>query len=234
MGLRFTRSSSQYLYAAISGISERYPATLMCWFKRSDTATYSTESTVSIGDIDYDERFCAIQTKTDKNRGIAFSGYAEASYSVAADTTTYHFLAAVFTSNRIYVYFDGNTTDVAWTPSSVTLDQARIGETASLSYSDLMNGYVCHAAYWKTNLSSSEIADLYDLSTSPLDTQTSDLIFYLPLRDSMTDEVGDLTWTAVNLSSPSYEDDGIDYPEPPGPIGSISVYTRHYQGMGMI
>lgn len=212
MALQFSRSSSQYLYTALSGITERYPATLMCWFKRRDTSTYATESLVSVGDVDNDERFCSIQTKTDRTRGIAFSAYAECGYSITADTTTYHFLAAVFTSNRIYVYFDDVNTNGAWSPSSVTLDQARIGETASLSYSDLANAYIEHVAYWSTNLSASETSVLYDLSSSPLNIQSASLQFYLPLKSNITDSAGLHSFTAVNFSSYTYEDSGISYP----------------------
>lgn len=52
MALRLNRSSSQYIYSALSGISARYPLTLMAWYKRQDTSTYATETVVSIGDVD--------------------------------------------------------------------------------------------------------------------------------------------------------------------------------------
>lgn len=215
MSLLFTRSSSQYLYAAIS-ISNRVPVTLAAWVKIASTSEWF--SVVSVGDIDYDDRFQSANASGWKIRGIAFSSYAEAGYDISPGTSNYHHIAAVFTSGTIQIYVDGQlrTTNSSWSNSAVSIDQLRIGQTVSATYSDLMDGYIEHAAVWTTNLSAEEIEDLYDCSTNPLDIQSSYLECYFPFVDDLADETENITLTAVNFSSYTYESSGISYPSSGG------------------
>jgi uncharacterized repeat protein (TIGR02543 family) len=223
MALRLNRSSSQYLYSALSGLSARYPLTLMGWYKRQDTSTYATETVLSVGDVDVDDYFVSIHTRDSEIRAIAFNAYSEADADFTPDTSTYHHLVGVFTNGYIYCYHDGELVDtVAWTPAASTPDQIRIGQTVSATYSDLGNIYVEHVAAWDVALTADEIGDLYDQTVSPADTQSSNLLTYTPLIDSLDDETENLTWTTVNITTPSYESSGISY--------GGTTYTVTYDG----
>ena len=221
MALRFIAASNQYLYSAIS-VANRVPMTMMAWVKRSTANCLSAP--VCIGDIHQTDHFQTIQLRDGGVRGLAFNGTAQAWYDIAGDTTTYHQFVAVFVADvntnhgHAYIYWDGElvSTSSEWSIVGIDIDQIRIGETVSDTYSDLMNGYVEHIAVWDVALTGDEISSLYAKSVNPMDVQPTHLLTYTPLKTDLVDDSGKITWTPVNLSSPSYEESGVTYPDQEG------------------
>lgn len=226
MSLRFARASSQYLYSPIA-LSARQPLTISLWFRRASTAYWC--SLASVGDSGEATDYQSIQTADDRTRAIAWdNGSApDSTYMGAPGTSVYHHALITFDSGNFTFYYDGVAqTAGTWSATAITIDQIRIGMNVSTTNTDYADDYIEHFAVWDAVLTSGEIAELYATTTSPLDIQPSYLKTYTPLIDSMVDSSGELTWTAVNLSSPSYESSGITYPD------VSTTYTLTYNGNG--
>ena len=167
--------------------------------------------------------YCNIQAHDEWTRAISFAAYAEAKdESHYIDDGSPHFLAGVFSGSNIVFYFDDETpTSVAWSPSSsVTFDLLAIGRNANSTAGEYYTGTIEHAALWNVALNSTQIAALFAQTTAP--DEISGLQYYFPFIDSLTDEVGSLTWTATNLGSPTYTSLGIEY--------GVTEYTVTYDG----
>ncbi|GEM_PF-4168884 len=226
MALRFTRASEQYLYSALS--VNRVPMTISLWVRRASLAYWCTLA--GVGDVDQERQYQCIQTADDQIRSIGWaggSGYTS-THSGNPGTTNWYHCVVVFVSDSITFYLDNEAqTPGAWTAGSISIDQIRIGASCSSTFYDYADDYIEHVAVWDVALSTDEIADLYNCDVNPLDIQSDHLLTYTPLIDDMTDESGNLTWTAVNMSSPSYSTSGIEYPASSG-----SSCTLTYNGNG--
>ncbi len=164
----------------------------MAWVKRADVI--SSCAPVCIGNVDATMEFQSMQLRSDGARSITFSGTSRGEVGFSPDTTTYHHIVAVFYDEGPHghaaLYWDGELAadGTEWTIDATVNDQIRIGETVSDGYTDLMNGYIAHVAVWSTALDATEIADLYDLTVSPLDVHPESLVTYTPLRSDIIDD----------------------------------------------
>ena len=205
------------------------PMTLMAWGRRS-IAT-DIRALVSAGNQGQSTAFNTIESQgwTSPRADLAVSFLGSPSYAESLtgdlsppDTTNYHHFVGVFSAGSpgsVRFYRDGTAyTAASWTPGTSPLTtRISIGRQSSVDIDEFWQGGLCHVAVWNIALTAGQIADLYNLTTNPLDVAPSNLVCYLPLTDALTDSVGDLTWTAVNLASPTYESSGITYPAS-GPV----------------
>lgn len=228
MALRFTRSSEQYLYSALN--VDRTPLTISVWVRRASLAYWCT--LVSIGDVDQARYYQSVQAADDQIRANGWynSGESAAGSARAGNPGTSDWIhcVGVFVSDSITFYFNNSAqTPGSWTAGSISIDRISIGANVSSTYLDYADDYIEHVAVWDVALTTDEIDNLYNCDVNPLDIQSDHLLTYTPLIDDMTDESGNLTWTAVNMSSPSYSTSGIEYPASSG-----SSCTLTYNGNG--
>lgn len=221
MGLNL--ATNQCLTAPVN-ITAPQPYTFMCWVHKAPVY-FDSMSLICIGDASETLSFDALQANDTFTRAISFAAFASAQDEThLIDDDNVHFLCAVFNGSTITFYFDDNTpTSQAWSPSgSVAFDLLAIGRTVNTGGAEFFTGTLEHVAVWNTALNSTQVGNLRTQTAVPSD--FSNLIAYLPLKDSLTDEVGTLSWTPTNLGSPSYTDLGIEY--------GATEYTVTYDGNG--
>lgn len=220
MGLNLN-GSTQWLQAAWApGVMQ--PMTFMAWIRRDILA--DEDSIVCAGDIDSELAFNNMQARQSDSRAISFNAYAEAQ-GAAIPISTVTFICAVFSGSTLTIYVDDDSgVSQAWSPGSDVIDQLRIGNSVSSNseYLSPFDGVLEHVAIWNVALNSTQVSALQSCTTSP--SNISGLVAYLPLIDSLTDSVGTLSWSAQDLSSPSYTSLGISY--------GGTTYTVTYDGNG--
>ncbi|NJL70767.1 MAG: LamG domain-containing protein [Candidatus Competibacteraceae bacterium] len=205
------------------------PMTIMAWGRRDATPT-DIRTLASAGNPAQSLMFNALQTSaapTGVAKAISFSNYAETD-SASATLTAYHHMVAVFAgggANGLRTYLDNVRTNGTWTANTDAFTALYIGRTCSVDIFEYFDGGLSHVAVWDVALTDQQVADLYNRTVNPLDVEPSNLVCYFPFVDALTDEVGDLTWTPVNLGAPTYEDSGITYPAsgPGGVTGTINA-----------
>lgn len=219
MGLTLN-GTNQWLQAAWSPGGSMQPMTFMGWVRKTNTNEHSI---ICAGDSGQDLAFNNMQMRDDDSRAISFVAYAEAQGAVIPTNTT-TFLCAVFDTNQLRIYVGSNSpVSASWSPDTSGINQIRIGNTVSNQYYSYYAGTIEHAAVWRAALSTAQVGALRQLTTSPVDTDSSNLIAYLPLKGSLTDSVGTLSWSAQNIPTPSYTDLGITY----GPVGYTVTYNAN-------
>lgn len=227
MGLNL--ATNQCLTAPVT-IAAPQPFTFMCWVQKS-AVYFDGQCILSMADASEELAFCNLQAHNDWTRAISFAAYAEArDESHYIDDGSPHFLAGVFSGSNIVFYFDDETpTSVAWSPSSsVSFDLLAIGRNANSTAGEFFTGIIEHAALWNVALTATQIAALYAQTTAP--DEISGLQYYFPFIDSLTDEVGSLTWTETNLGSPTYTSLGIEY----GGTTAVPVFVHHLRQQGVM
>lgn len=211
MGLQLN-GTDQALSTPVS-VSAPQPWTLAAWVQ-IPTGLHDTETILSLADASETLSYVGTNYTDSRTRAITFNPYVEARGEAAGyllnDAAT-HLVVGVFGPSSVTLYVDDETPiTTAWSPSgSVTYDLLAIGRKATTVGTEYSDGIFEHVAIWNRVLSAADVAALYAQISSPSD--FGDLVAWLPLKDSLTDTVGTLSWTAENLSSPSYTDLGVEY-----------------------
>lgn len=129
----------------------------------------------------------------------------------AADTTTWHHIAAVFSAtNSRSAFLDGVKTTVGGTRVPTGLNAIRLGINAAdaLDY----NGRLAHVAIWNTALSDGEITGLAG-GDNPLTVQPGNLVAYWPMDVAGTvteDAVATRDLTLVNQTAFDADNPTVD------------------------
>lgn len=216
MGLNLN-GSTQWLEALWSPTAVQ-PMSFMAWVSRTNTSEHSL---VCAGNQNANLEFNNIQCRSGDSRAISFIDYAEAQGASIPINTT-QMVIGVFDGSELRVYVGNNTVVIqAWSPyGSSPIDMLRIGQVVSNGVSSPLNGTIEHAAVWSVALSGTDVAGLFDQTTAPDD--IAGLVSWLPLKTDLIDSVGTLTWTPVDLASPTYTDLGVEY--------GVTEFTMEYNG----
>jgi len=204
MAYRFTRSSSQYLTAALASISE--PLTLACWFNTGNMTTQQS--------------LLGVQSTSNGHRSVIFASpnfgdIIQAVLSVGASfvasdssstysANTWHHCAGVFstTASRT-AYLDGVAGATTTTSLSPNYGTPTIGIGArhnGTSWGLFSDANTAECGIWNVALTAEEIASLAKGMTCDK-VRPNALVFYAPLVRELQDVKGGLTITNNNTAT---------------------------------
>ncbi len=194
-----------------------FPATLVAWSKKSALSVSAQQiAEVNNGTTTHYFRIqwaggsdAAVATRND-----ATGGNSATTVATAADITTWHHVAGIFTSSTATsVFLDGASKDASGATSRTPtgLANIRIGTNAS-SASDY-SGRIGHVALWNIALADADVV-LLAAGANPLTIQAANLVAYWPMTDSTTPGVdvvsGTYSLTLNNNAAYDADDPTVD------------------------
>lgn len=201
MGRSFN-GTDQY-YIRTPAILNAEPISMSGWFKVSDTVNQYTMASIADANsasTSYFRVTASGATSGDPVRAWKRNS-SQAASSAGYTTGVWHHFVAVWAEGVRTIYLDGgnsgtNTTTVA-APTSI--DNFTIGCLMRSSAEELFNGILADIALFNVALTSTDAADLYNLTKKP--NEISGCVGYWILGedgDGTEDSVGSYTLTAVN------------------------------------
>jgi uncharacterized repeat protein (TIGR02543 family) len=235
MGLQLN-GTSQGLTAPWA-VPASQPMTFMFWLRQvtlmdgwSTARDYITASLSTSAEA-YNSAQVAREDNGPFARGISFSPYKEIrSAESFTDLAAAHLVIIEFTGTSILCSLDGVETSIAWAAASTEFDILAIGRRVTTGTAEWAKGIVEHVAIWAAALTSEERAALLAKTVNPAAVQPSALISYKPLKDSLADAKDTLTWTALDLASPTYVDLEVTYPS----VGDSVTYAGNGSTSGSV
>ena len=207
MARNFVRTSSQYLTAGNSPVSEP-PITMACWFKTDDlshTANYTLLGLQNTSNGHRMNLFFLPQTSDLVAAAVTIGGTsAQANSGTSCSVNTWHHVCGVFTSNSSRtVYLDGGNSSTNTTSVTPTYSPATVGIGArhnGTAWGLFAQADIAECGIWNVSLTADEIASLADGMTCDK-VRPQSLVFYAPLVRTLQDVKGGLTITNNNTAT---------------------------------